>query len=100
VTRSPPLLRRSDGDTSSLSSAIADLHKFSLMQSLYKAAVHLLEDLHAHIKLLHTPERAQVLPAAAQVGTSLHHHHHLASPWAPPCCVPTAASLQALHFWP
>jgi hypothetical protein len=38
------------------------------MQSLYKAAVHLLEDLHAHIKLLHTPERAQVLLAAAQVG--------------------------------
>jgi len=29
-------------------------------QSMYKSAVHLLEDLHAHIKLLHTPERAQV----------------------------------------
>jgi hypothetical protein len=28
---------------------------------MYKSAVHLLEDLHAHIKLLHTPERAQVL---------------------------------------
>lgn len=43
-----------------LSSAIADLHKFSMMQSMYKSAVHLLEDLQQHIKLLHTPERAQV----------------------------------------
>lgn len=32
---------------------------------MYKSAVHLLEDLHAHIKLLHTPERAQASKPAA-----------------------------------
>lgn len=46
-----------------LSTAIADLHKFSMMQSMYKSAVHLLEDLSSHSKLLHMPERAQVGPA-------------------------------------
>jgi len=29
------------------------------LQSMYKSGVCLLDDLHAHIKLLHTPERAQ-----------------------------------------
>jgi hypothetical protein len=27
---------------------------------MFKSSMHLLEDLHDHIKLLHTPERAQV----------------------------------------
>jgi hypothetical protein len=67
-----------------LSSAIADLHKFSMMQSMYKSAVHLLEDLHAHIKLLHTPERAQVLLAAAQ--NPLLGEHHFAKALLPRLC--------------
>jgi hypothetical protein len=49
-----------DDPDPALSTAIADLHKFSMMQSMYKSAVHLLEDLSSHSKLLHMPERAQV----------------------------------------
>jgi hypothetical protein len=37
---------------------------------MYKSAVHLLEDLHAHIKLLHTPERAQVREPARFPGAA------------------------------
>lgn len=67
-----------------LSTAIADLHKFSMMQSMYKSAAHLLEDLNAHIKLLHMPERAQVLLAAAQ--NPLLGEHHFAKALLPRLC--------------
>jgi hypothetical protein len=67
-----------------LTSAIADLHKFSMMQSMYKSAVHLLEDLQNHLKMLHTPERAQVLLAAAQ--NPLLGEHHFAKALLPRLC--------------
>jgi hypothetical protein len=51
---------------------------------MYKSAVNLLEDLHSHIKLLHTPERAQVLLAAAQ--NPLLGEHHFAKALLPRLC--------------
>lgn len=64
-----------------LSSAIADLHKFNMMQSMYKSAVHLLEDLSSHSKLLHMPERAQVSgPSAASTARSeLYSQQHVST---------------------
>jgi hypothetical protein len=55
-----------------------------MMQSMYKSAVHLLDDLSAHSKLLHTPERAQVLLAAAQ--NPLLGEHHFAKALLPRLC--------------
>eukprot|EP00879_Flechtneria_rotunda_P005191 GHRR01005473.1.p1 GENE.GHRR01005473.1~~GHRR01005473.1.p1 ORF type:complete len:1380 (+),score=526.24 GHRR01005473.1:240-4379(+) len=75
---------QSDDADPALSTAIADLHKFSMMQSMYKSAVHLLEDLSSHSKLLHTPERAQVLLAASQ--NPLLGEHHFAKALLPRLC--------------
>jgi hypothetical protein len=74
---------REDPDPA-LSTAIADLHKFSMMQSMYKSAVHLLDDLSAHAKRLDMPERAQVLLAAAQ--NPLLGEHHFAKALLPRLC--------------
>lgn len=79
-----PESSRGDEEDPALSSAIADLHKFSMMQSMYKSAVHLLEDLSSHSKLLHMPERAQVLLAAAQ--NPLLAEHHFAKALLPRLC--------------
>eukprot|EP00803_Ostreobium_quekettii_P007034 evm.model.scf_2582.1 EVM.evm.TU.scf_2582.1 scf_2582:2859-15247(+) len=46
--------------------SIADLCSVSIVQAMSKAATQLIEDLYGHVKLLGTPERAQVLLAAAQ----------------------------------
>lgn len=73
-----------DDPDPALSTAIADLHKFSMMQSMYKSAVHLLEDLSSHSKLLHMPERAQVLLAATQ--NPLLGEHHFAKALLPRLC--------------
>jgi hypothetical protein len=82
---SNPADGRGSGDTDpALSTAIADLHKFSMMQSMYKSAVHLLDDLSAHAKRLDMPERAQVLLAAAQ--NPLLGEHHFAKALLPRLC--------------
>lgn len=73
-----------DDTDPALSTAIADLHKFSMMQSMYKSAVHLLDDLSAHAKRLDMPERAQVLLAAAQ--NPLLGEHHFAKALLPRLC--------------
>lgn len=54
------------------------------MQSMYKSAVHLLEELSSHSKLLHMPERAQVLLAATQ--NPLLGEHHFAKALLPRLC--------------
>ncbi|CAD7697676.1 unnamed protein product [Ostreobium quekettii] len=46
--------------------SIADLCSVSIVQAMSKAATQLIEDLYVHVKLLGTPERTQVLLAAAQ----------------------------------
>jgi hypothetical protein len=76
--------RGSDETDPVLSTAIADLHKFSMMQSMYKSVVHLLDDLSAHAKRLDMPERAQVLLAAAQ--NPLLGEHHFAKALLPRLC--------------
>lgn len=43
-----------------------DLCSMSVYQAMTKAATYLVEDLYAHLKLLYSPERAQVLLAAIQ----------------------------------
>lgn len=73
-----------DDTDPALSTAIADLHKFSMMQSMYKSAVHLLDDLSSHAKRLDMPERAQVLLAAAQ--NPLLGEHHFAKALLPRLC--------------
>jgi hypothetical protein len=55
-----------------------------MMQSMYKSAVHLLDDLSAHAKRLDMPERAQVLLAAAQ--NPLLGEHHFAKALLPRLC--------------
>lgn len=45
---------------------LADLHMFSICQTMFSAATTLLEDLGSHSRLLGSPERAQVLLAAFQ----------------------------------
>ncbi|GAX82001.1 hypothetical protein CEUSTIGMA_g9429.t1 [Chlamydomonas eustigma] len=51
---------------SSGTEAVADLHKFSICQTMYRAASTLLDDLSSHLRLLGGPERAQVLLAVCQ----------------------------------
>ncbi|KAG2436519.1 hypothetical protein HXX76_006817 [Chlamydomonas incerta] len=54
------------GDDANVASTVAELHRFSVVTALQRAATELVDDLAAHARQLGTPERAQVLLAALQ----------------------------------
>ncbi|KAL3132600.1 hypothetical protein ABBQ32_009129 [Trebouxia sp. C0010 RCD-2024] len=64
ATSSPSALGRVNIDA--IQESINGLCSASIQTALYKAAGQLLDDLHRNVRLLGTPERAQVLLAAAQ----------------------------------
>ena len=87
--------RGGDDTDPALSTAIADLHKFSMMQSMYKSAVHLLDDLSSHAKRLDMPERAQVGWGETESKTGCTIALCLPMPGCPPSACLTPFTLQA-----